>query len=68
MGSGSTPLESLPLLQAAAESSHLSDSAQLKSQQPDALVALQQRDQLAAGVAPNAVAMQAAMHPGEISH
>ena len=69
MGSDSTSLESLPLLQASVDSNQSSENAQLDRQQPNALTALQQQDQLAAGVAPDAIAMQAAtQHAGESSH
>lgn len=69
MGSDRTPLESLPLLQAPVDSDPSSENAQLDRQQPNALTVLQQQDQLAVGVAPDAIAMQTAtQYAGESSY
>lgn len=69
MGPGSTPLESLPLLQASSDSSQQTDSAQADTQQPGTSVSLQQKGQLLADVSPNADTAKASAKPaGELHH
>ena len=67
MGPGSTPLESLPLLQASSDSSQPSDSTQADTQQPGTSKSLQQKGQHLADVSQDAGTAKVSAKPaGEV--